>query len=104
MLAGSPRADALARLAAAGVPAAPALAAAEIFGAPWLRASGCLGALSHPTLGPLQVVGPFIHLEATPATLGRPAPLLGADRASVLGELGYDAAQIAALVEAGAVG
>ena len=104
VLAGSPRADALARLAAAGVPAAPALAAAEIFGAPWLRASGCLGALSHPTLGPLQVVGPFIHLEATPATLGRPAPLLGADRASVLGELGYDAAQIAALVEAGAVG
>jgi crotonobetainyl-CoA:carnitine CoA-transferase CaiB-like acyl-CoA transferase len=86
------------------VPASPALGAAEIFTDPWLRASGCLGELSHPTLGPLQVVGPFIDLGATPATLGRPAPLLGADRASVLGELGYDAARIAALVDEGAVG
>jgi len=104
LLAGWPRADALARLAEAGVPASAALGVADIFTDPWLRASGCLGELSHPTLGPLQVVGPFIDLGATPATLGRPAPLLGADRASVLGELGYDPARIAALVEAGAVG
>src|SRR5439155_820123 len=69
------RTDALARLAAAGVPAAPALEAAEIWNHPWLRASGCLGELAHPTLGRLDVVGPFIHLDATPATLGRPAPL-----------------------------
>jgi len=104
MLAAWSRAEAIARLADAGVPAACALGVAEIFTDPWLRASGYLGELSHPALGPLQVVGPFIHLDATPATLGCPAPLLGADRASVLGELGYDAARIAALVEAGAVG
>ena len=103
-LAAWPRAEALVRLAEAGVPAAPALEVSEIFTDPALGRSGCLGELSHPALGALRVVGPFIHLEATPATLGRPAPLLGADRASVLGELGYDAARIAALVEAGAVG
>jgi len=98
------RTDALARLAAAGVPAAPALEAAEIWNHPWLRASGCLGELAHPTLGRLDVVGPFIHLDATPATLGRPAPLLGADRDSVLAELGYDAERIAALVAEGVAG
>ncbi|TMA37946.1 MAG: CoA transferase [Deltaproteobacteria bacterium] len=104
VLAAWSRAEAIARLADQGVPAAPALEVADIFTDAGLRGSGCLGALSHPALGPLQVVGPFVHLDATPATLGRPAPLLGADRASVLGELGYDAARIATLVEAGAVG
>ena len=86
------------------MPAAPALEAAEIWNHPWLRASGCLGELAHPTLGRLDVVGPFIHLDATPATLGRPAPLLGADRDSVLAELGYDAERIAALVAEGVAG
>jgi crotonobetainyl-CoA:carnitine CoA-transferase CaiB-like acyl-CoA transferase len=48
--------------------------------------------------------GPFIRFAATPCTLRRSAPLLGADGADVLTEIGYPAARIAALVESGIVG
>jgi len=48
--------------------------------------------------------GAFIDFEATPAVLRRSAPLLGADGPAVLGELGYPAERIAALIDAGVVG
>ena len=55
----------------------------------------------HAALGPVRVVASPLHLSATPATLRRSAPRLGADSAEVLGELGYDAAGVAALRTAG---
>jgi len=98
------RAEALARLAGAGVPAAPCLDFQELFTAPLLRAAGCVAEPSHPALGPLRMSGAFIDFEATPAVLRRSAPLLGADGPAALGELGYPAERIAALIDAGVVG
>jgi crotonobetainyl-CoA:carnitine CoA-transferase CaiB-like acyl-CoA transferase len=103
-LAALPRAEALARLAASGVPAAPCLGFDEVFTSPALRAARAIVDAVHPTLGPLEQTGLFIDLEATPGVLRRSAPRLGADGAAVLAEAGYDAARIAALVEAGVVG
>ena len=104
LLAGIPRADALARLAAVGVPAAPCLGFEELFSDPFLRASGCIAEQEHAGLGRVLLGGPMIRFSATPIVYRRAAPLLGADGAEVLKELGYPAERIATLVESGVVG
>jgi len=98
LLAGLSRSDALSRLAAAGVPAAPCRGFQELFEEPSFRETGAMVEQVHPTLGPLLMPGPFIRFEATPAVLRRSAPLLGADGADVLSELGYPPERIASLV------
>src|SRR5439155_1512015 len=103
-LGGLSRAEALARLAGAGVPAAPCLDFQELFADPLLRAAGCVVEQSHPALGPLLMSGAFIDFEATPVVLRRSAPLLGADGPAALAELGYAPERIAALIDAGVVG
>jgi crotonobetainyl-CoA:carnitine CoA-transferase CaiB-like acyl-CoA transferase len=103
-LAPEARADALARLAAAGVPAAPCLDFDEVFVEPYFLAAAAITAQEHPTLGTLELAGPFMRLGATPITCRRSAPLLGADGPAVLAELGYPEARIAELVAAGVVG
>jgi crotonobetainyl-CoA:carnitine CoA-transferase CaiB-like acyl-CoA transferase len=45
-----------------------------------------------------------IRLSETPGGLRRPAPLLGQHTDEVLGELGYDAAQVQQMREAKVVG
>jgi crotonobetainyl-CoA:carnitine CoA-transferase CaiB-like acyl-CoA transferase len=104
VLGGLGRAEALERLAAAGVPAAPCLSFRELFADPWLRASGVVVEHQHPTLGALQLGGPFVRFEATPIVYGRSSPLLGHDGADVLAEIGYAPERIASLVAAGVVG
>ena len=59
--------------------------------------------LEHPAWGLIRQVGvPFV-LSATPASIRTPPPSLGQDTDAVLAELGYDAAEIAALRERGVV-
>jgi crotonobetainyl-CoA:carnitine CoA-transferase CaiB-like acyl-CoA transferase len=98
------RTDTLDRLAALGVPAAPCLGFTELFDDPYLRAAGCVIVRDHPVLGPVQQPGAFIDFEHTPMVSQRTAPALGADAEEVLGEIGYDADRIAALIAAGVVG
>jgi crotonobetainyl-CoA:carnitine CoA-transferase CaiB-like acyl-CoA transferase len=104
LLAALPRSDALARLAAAGVPAAPCRGFQELFAEPSFHETSAMVEQLHPTLGPLLMPGPFIRFEATPVVLRRSAPLLGADGADVLSELGYPAERVAALLADGIVG
>jgi len=103
-LAALPRAEALAALAAAGVPATACASLEDLFADPALRASGAFVEQDHPSLGRVLLPGPFVRFGATPAPPPRPAPRLGADGAAVLGEIGYSAERIAALVAAGVVG
>ena len=103
-LAGLATGEAVERLATAGVPAAPCLAFMDLLDDRWLRARGSIAESVHPSLGPLLMSGPFVRFAATPCTLRRSAPLLGADGAEVLAEIGYAGARIAALVESGVVG
>ncbi len=103
-LAPAARADALARLTAAGVPAAPCQDFDEVFLDPCLLDAGAMTAQEHPTFGRLELTGPFLSFSMTPIAYGRSAPLLGADGSAVLAELGYSEARIADLVAAGVVG
>jgi crotonobetainyl-CoA:carnitine CoA-transferase CaiB-like acyl-CoA transferase len=92
------------QLTDAGVPAEPCRGFDEVLADPWLRASGLIGEQEHVALGPLVLTGPFVRSESTPPTLGRSAPLLGAQGVEVLTELGYPAERIDALLAAGVVG
>ena len=102
-LASLPRADALARLDAAGVPAAACLDFDELFTDDFLAAR-FFTTQDHPELGRLQMPGPFIRFSATPIVYQRSAPLLGAGGADVLAALGYAPERIARLVADGVVG
>ena len=104
LLADEPRESALARLADAGVPAAPCSTFAEVFTDPVLRDADRWTEQEHPTLGRVLLSAPFIDFDATPAPLPRHAPILGADGAAVLAEIGYPPDRVAALVVAGVVG
>ena len=68
--------------------------------------------LQHSFGNPFDLIGAFDHVEVrgherptaeAPCVLRRPAPDLGADSDAVLREVGYSAAEIARLREAGVV-
>jgi crotonobetainyl-CoA:carnitine CoA-transferase CaiB-like acyl-CoA transferase len=59
--------------------------------------------LAHPLSGEVNLVASPIKLSATPVQYRRPPPLLGEHTAEVLGELGIDADELAALRRAHAV-
>jgi len=98
------RADGVARLGAAGVPVAASLAFQELFTDALLRDHGHIVEHLHPALGRLLVPAPFIRFDGAPGRLGLSSPLLGGDGEAVLGEIGYGADRIGALVAAGVVG
>ncbi len=97
------RADALARLAAGGVPAAPSLSFPEMLADEHLRANGAFVILDDPALGPVTIGGPLVHFERTPITYRRPGPGHGAHSREILGEIGYGEARIADLVASGVI-
>jgi crotonobetainyl-CoA:carnitine CoA-transferase CaiB-like acyl-CoA transferase len=75
------------RLREAGIPAVPYNRVDDLFDDPHLTAVGFWQEYEHPTEGPmLQYVTP-IRFDGERPPLGKPAPLLGADTSSVLGEL-----------------
>jgi crotonobetainyl-CoA:carnitine CoA-transferase CaiB-like acyl-CoA transferase len=59
--------------------------------------------VEHPILGTIQQVGLPFALSATPASIRRAPPMLGEHSREILGELGYDAAEIEALADEGAI-
>ncbi|HWP63881.1 MAG TPA: CaiB/BaiF CoA-transferase family protein [Candidatus Binatia bacterium] len=96
-------ADWLARFDAAEVPAGPINDVPAAFGSPQARALGLRVRVEHPHLGPIDQVAPPFELSRTPASIRRPPPLLGEDGEAILAELGYSAAEIAALRAEGVV-
>jgi crotonobetainyl-CoA:carnitine CoA-transferase CaiB-like acyl-CoA transferase len=77
VLGDEPRAAALARLAAAGVPAAPCLDFAELFADPFLAARGCFAVEPHPSATSSSLAPSCSAMLKA----GGSAPLLGADSA-----------------------
>jgi crotonobetainyl-CoA:carnitine CoA-transferase CaiB-like acyl-CoA transferase len=59
--------------------------------------------MTHPKAGPMQVLGVPVKMGDTPGSVRTPPPVLGQHTHAVLGELGYDADQIAALERAEAI-
>jgi crotonobetainyl-CoA:carnitine CoA-transferase CaiB-like acyl-CoA transferase len=96
-----PRCELLARLEAAGVPAAPINSIPQVFADPQIAHRRMLRHLPHPLSGSVpQVISPMNFAEA-PLAFDRAPPVLGVDTAQVLGELGIDAAQQQALAAKG---
>jgi CoA:oxalate CoA-transferase len=91
------------RLNAAGVPCGRVMSLAEVFSDAQVLAQEMVLEIEHPGHGPVRMTGFPVKLSATPAQLRRPAPGLGEHTDEVLDELGYSAAQIAALREGGIV-
>jgi crotonobetainyl-CoA:carnitine CoA-transferase CaiB-like acyl-CoA transferase len=97
------RAEWLALLDAAGVPAGPVHSLGEALDHPQTLARGMVVDLVHPDAGPTRAVGCPVHLSRTPAAITRPAPRLGEHTREVLREAGYADAEIDVLAAANVV-
>ncbi len=93
----------VAELAGADIPFGPVLGIAEALETDHAQARGMLAHIDHPVEGRVPQLGFPIKLSETPCTLRTPAPLLGEHTEAILSGLGYDAAGIAALRQAGAI-
>jgi len=91
------------QLNAAGVPCGRPQNLHEVFADPQVQAQEMVIEASHADGETIKMTGFPVKLSATPCALRRPAPELGADSEGVLAELGYDAARIAALRQAGVI-
>ncbi len=100
---GRTTAEWLALLEAADLPAAPVHDLETIFEDAHLLATGFFGTEQHPSEGPLTRMAVPVTFSATPTGERRPAPRLGEHGEDILREAGYDAAEIAALIESGAM-
>jgi formyl-CoA transferase len=98
-----PRAHWLAACDAAGIPAGPIYTIPEALTDPHALARGMVQELEHPVAGRVKALGNPVKLSRSPARMRRAAPLLGEDTEAVLSEVGYGAAEIAALRSRGVV-
>lgn len=94
----------LARLEAADIPCVPVLTRNQMISNEQIAANEVVIETEHPDAGRLRQARPAAVFSETPTPTPRPAPRLGADTEAVLGEAGFDAAEIDALRDAGAFG
>jgi formyl-CoA transferase/CoA:oxalate CoA-transferase len=87
----------LARFEAAGIPAGSVNSIAESFAHPQIAARNMVQHVEHPTIGDMPVVRNPITFSATQMAAPAAPPLLGADTAAVMRELGYSEEEVAEL-------
>jgi crotonobetainyl-CoA:carnitine CoA-transferase CaiB-like acyl-CoA transferase len=98
-------ADWLARLRAAGVPAAPVNNVDGAFSEPPVHEREMIVEYDHPEVGKVRLPGNPIKMSNMSAAISRPAPMLGEHTAHVLGSLlRLSASEIADLHQNGAIG
>ena len=90
-------------LTAVGVSAIENLAVPDYHDDPNVRNAGLIVNREHPGMGRADHLGVVAQLSGTPARVGRPTPVLGAETNEILSEAGYTPTQIAALKSTGAV-
>lgn len=90
-----PRAEWLALFEQAGIPAGNVATLDEVFANPQVEARGLVRQVSHPTIGPMPMVGTPIMLGSAEIGVDKAPPLLGEDTREVLRALGYDDERIA---------
>ena len=68
---------------------------------PQVKFMGMLTSYEHPKAGKVRVVSPAVKMSETPATIDRPAPMIGEHGREILAEFGFPAAEIDALEKNG---
>lgn len=97
-------ADWLARLEAEDVPCAPVLTRTQVLSHPQVEATGIVVEAEHEHAGRVRQTRPAARFSRTPPETRRGGPLLGEHTREVLSELGYDADELNAMAEEGAIG
>lgn len=96
--------DLVATLRGAGVPCGAVRSVAEVMNDPQILARAMVESVSHPTIGPLSVLGLPVKLSDTPGAVRTPPPRLGEHTDAVLSsDLGISDAEIARLRAARAI-
>jgi crotonobetainyl-CoA:carnitine CoA-transferase CaiB-like acyl-CoA transferase len=98
ILAGGAAQDWLDQLDAADVPCAPVLRRAQVVDNVQVVANELIETFDQPGLGAVRQPRPAARFDQTPARIGGPAPRIGEHTRAVLTELGYDPAEIEALM------
>jgi len=91
------------RLVPNGVWAAPVLGHAETFADPAVQAADVVEETTHPVAGRVRLLRHPVEFSTGRAGVRRPAPMPGEHADEILAEVGYSAAEIRQLREAGAV-
>ncbi len=94
-------ADLIERLQARQVPCAPILSRMDVLENDQVEQNRIIEVHEDPVLGPVRQPRPAARFEATPATIRRMAPFLGADNADILAELGYRTDEVRKLTDDG---
>jgi crotonobetainyl-CoA:carnitine CoA-transferase CaiB-like acyl-CoA transferase len=96
-------AELLRRLEASDVIHGPVLSYAQAIDDPQMQHNEMVQEVEHAHVGTLQTHGLPIKLHTTPGAIRRAPPTLGEHTEEVLAELGYSAAEVAALYTSGAI-
>lgn len=91
------------KMEAAQLPAGPVNDILQMHSDPQALARDMIVDVDHATVGKVKTIGHPVKFSRTPAKVTAAAPILGQHTREVLGEMGYDAAQINALVQSQAV-
>ena len=96
-----PSAEILSRLRSESVPCGPVLSRTEVLADEQVVLNGIIEVRDDPVLGPVRQPRPAARFSATPASIGRLAPFLGAHNAEIMTELGYAAADVEHFTQSG---